>query len=108
MVYLCLLSEGILGEATVFICCLHFQIFLGLPYGNRVPVLAFVVWPVSLGEVSELERPLLFEVEWRGVHISEVVILFSFCPLLTGLITLEELHQQVLKGRGKFAQDVSQ
>ncbi|XP_057385816.1 vacuolar-sorting protein SNF8-like [Balaenoptera acutorostrata] len=25
-----------------------------------------------------------------------------------GLITLEELHQQVLKGRGKFAQDVSQ
>lgn len=32
-----------------------------------------------------------------------------FCPLSPiGLITLEELHQQVLKGRGKFAQDVSQ
>ncbi|XP_057277423.1 vacuolar-sorting protein SNF8 isoform X2 [Pezoporus wallicus] len=27
---------------------------------------------------------------------------------LACLITLEELHQQVLKGRGKFAQDVSQ
>nr|XP_047906762.1 vacuolar-sorting protein SNF8 isoform X2 [Anser cygnoides] len=26
----------------------------------------------------------------------------------TSLITLEELHQQVLKGRGKFAQEVSQ
>lgn len=25
-----------------------------------------------------------------------------------GLITLDELHQRVLKGRGKFAQDVSQ
>lgn len=55
MVYLCLLSDGILGKATVFICCLCFQIFLGLPYGNRVPVLAFVVWPVTLGEVGELE-----------------------------------------------------
>lgn len=28
------------------------------------------------------------------------------CP--TGLITLDELHQRVLKGRGKYAQDVSQ
>lgn len=28
--------------------------------------------------------------------------------LLIGLITLDELHQRVLKGRGKFAQDVSQ
>ena len=33
----------------------------------------------------------------------------AFCPPSPiGLITLEELHQQVLKGRGKFAQDVSQ
>ena len=33
----------------------------------------------------------------------------AFCsPSPIGLITLEELHQQVLKGRGKFAQDVSQ
>ncbi|XP_039599081.1 vacuolar-sorting protein SNF8 [Polypterus senegalus] len=30
------------------------------------------------------------------------------CASLSGLITLEELHQRVLKGRGKFAQDVSQ
>jgi ESCRT-II complex subunit VPS22 len=41
-----------------------------------------------------------------GVQIIEV------CLALThrngDLITLEELHQQVLKGRGKFAQDVSQ
>uniref|UniRef100_A0A2I3S7E0 Vacuolar-sorting protein SNF8 n=1 Tax=Pan troglodytes TaxID=9598 RepID=A0A2I3S7E0_PANTR len=36
-----------------------------------------------------------------GVHITKVC-------LVGGPITLEELHQQVLKGRGKFTQDVSQ
>ncbi|CAI9584218.1 unnamed protein product [Staurois parvus] len=34
---------------------------------------------------------------------------FSLCvSLFLGLITLAELHQQVLKGRGKLTQDVSQ
>lgn len=33
-------------------------------------------------------------------------LVFHLCVL--GLITLDELHHRVLKGRGKFAQDVSQ
>lgn len=32
----------------------------------------------------------------------------SFIFSLSGLITLDELHHRVLKGRGKYAQDVSQ
>ncbi|XP_029821198.1 vacuolar-sorting protein SNF8 [Manacus vitellinus] len=41
-----------------------------------------------------------------GVQIIEVCLALKHRN--GGLITLEELHQQVLKGRGKFAQDVSQ
>ncbi|NWU72731.1 SNF8 protein, partial [Pterocles burchelli] len=41
-----------------------------------------------------------------GVQIVEVCLALKHRN--GGLITLEELHQQVLKGRGKFAQDVSQ
>ncbi|NXO07723.1 SNF8 protein, partial [Oriolus oriolus] len=40
-----------------------------------------------------------------GVQIIEVCLALKHRN--GGLITLEELHQQVLKGRGKFAQDVS-
>lgn len=40
--------------------------------------------------------------EWKK---SSSWFLFVF---ITGLITLDELHQRVLKGRGKYAQDVSQ
>ncbi|XP_005990121.1 vacuolar-sorting protein SNF8 [Latimeria chalumnae] len=41
-----------------------------------------------------------------GVQIIEVCLALKHRN--GGLITLEELHQRVLKGRGKFAQDVSQ
>ncbi|NWT13959.1 SNF8 protein, partial [Vireo altiloquus] len=41
-----------------------------------------------------------------GVQIIEVCLALRHRN--GGLITLQELHQQVLKGRGKFAQDVSQ
>ncbi|XP_068516636.1 vacuolar-sorting protein SNF8 isoform X3 [Anas acuta] len=41
-----------------------------------------------------------------GVQIIEVCLALKHRN--GGLITLEELHQQVLKGRGKFAQEVSQ
>ncbi|XP_021095608.1 vacuolar-sorting protein SNF8 isoform X4 [Heterocephalus glaber] len=41
-----------------------------------------------------------------GVQVIEVCLALKHRN--GGLITLEELHQQVLKGRGKFAQDVSQ
>ncbi|XP_023798488.1 vacuolar-sorting protein SNF8 isoform X2 [Poecile atricapillus] len=41
-----------------------------------------------------------------GVQIIEVCLALKHRN--GGLITLEELQQQVLKGRGKFAQDVSQ
>nr|ADO27879.1 vacuolar-sorting protein snf8 [Ictalurus furcatus] len=41
-----------------------------------------------------------------GVQIIEVCLALKHRN--GGLITLDELHQRVLKGRGKFAQDVSQ
>ncbi|XP_056111473.1 vacuolar-sorting protein SNF8 isoform X2 [Rhinichthys klamathensis goyatoka] len=41
-----------------------------------------------------------------GVQIIEVCLALKHRN--GGLITLEELHHRVLKGRGKFAQDVSQ
>lgn len=44
------------------------------------------------------------------IIIMEICIYLHFHSFFfpAGLITLDELHQRVLKGRGKYAQDVSQ
>ncbi|XP_007444757.1 vacuolar-sorting protein SNF8-like [Python bivittatus] len=60
----------------------------------------------NLGKIGLYSYNLNLHNLWWGPTFLCNLPLVSLFPL--GLIILDELHQQVLKGRGKFAQDVSQ